>query len=261
MHVSQKGIDLITEFEGFSAKAYKDPGSANGLPITIGYGTTKIDGRNIQLGDKITEAEARKLLMEHLVSYEDMVLKSLGAVTVNQNQFDALVSLVYNIGITQFNKSTVKRKILAGDMIAAANAFGMWVKNDGQVMAGLVRRRSAEQALFLAPEEPVQPQSVAAVSPSSALTPSMADKPLIKSKEIAAGGATVVGGVVTAFQAITVEDLVAAQKSVKDTKAEVQADKSIIGHNYIVQGASLLFILLGFFIIYKRIMARVAGHR
>jgi lysozyme len=146
MHVSQKGIDLITEFEGFSAKAYKDPGSKNGLPITIGYGTTKIDGKSVMLGDKITEPSARALLIKHLETYEDQVREALSPVTVNQNQFDALVSLVYNIGITQFNKSTVKRKIIAGDMIAAANAFGMWVKNDGNVMAGLVRRRAAEQA-------------------------------------------------------------------------------------------------------------------
>lgn len=261
MHVSEKGINLITEFEGFSAKAYKDPGSKDGLPITIGYGTTQINGKPVKMGDTITKARAKTLLKEHLVSYEDGVLAALAGSELNQNQFDALVSLVYNIGIKAFKNSTVKRRIAAGDMLAGANAFGMWIKNDGKVMAGLVRRRAAEKALFLTPVEAVQgPKAVEPPLPT-ATTPTTTEKPLIQSKEIGAGLGMTVGGVVTAVQSISVDDLVSAQASVKQTRTEVAADKTIMFHNYIIQGASILFFLIGVFIIYKRIKARMDGHR
>ena len=141
MRTSQKGIDLIKEFEGFRKEAYLCPG----LVWTIGYGHT----RGVHEGDKITEREAEMLLREDLEEAEYVVDRLITA-EIDQNQFDALVSLVYNIGSGNFHKSTIRRLINEGcwDIARLEHAWKMWNKSNGRVLKGLVRRREAEFELY-----------------------------------------------------------------------------------------------------------------
>jgi lysozyme len=149
--VSQRGIDLMHQFEGCVLKAYKDPGSKDGLPITIGFGSTSdLDGNPIKLGTVWTKEQACAKFAQDLQKFAAQVDKLIGSAPTDQSQFDACVALAYNVGVGAFAKSTVLRKHKAGDHAGAAAAFGMWVKNDGVTMRGLVRRRAAEAALYLA---------------------------------------------------------------------------------------------------------------
>lgn len=144
---SQKCIDLIHSFESFQAKAYKDPGSKDGLPITIGWGSTSdVSGRPIKLGDVWTKTQADVKFAQDLESFGRQVLAA--AETATQGQYDAMVSFAYNVGISAFRSSTLLKKHKAGDFKGAQAEFARWNKNDGKVMAGLVRRRAAEAALY-----------------------------------------------------------------------------------------------------------------
>lgn len=147
MQTSPAGIALIKEFEGCRLEAYLCPA---GVP-TIGYGSTF----GVQIGDKITQDDAERRLRMDLIKFEMEVEDALSlppgspARPVTQNQFDALVSLCYNIGPPRFRASTVIRKFCAGDIPGAAQAFLLWTKAGGKDIPGLVRRRKAEVALFL----------------------------------------------------------------------------------------------------------------
>lgn len=132
--------DIVKEFEGLRLEAYKCPAGV----WTIGYGHT----RGVIPGDVITEAEAEALLAEDLEDSEDAV-RAFVNVELNQNQFDALVSFVYNLGSGNFNSSTLLRKLNNGDYLGAANEFNRWNKAGGVVLSGLVRRRNAEANLFI----------------------------------------------------------------------------------------------------------------
>lgn len=148
--VGKRGIELMHSFEGCRLEAYPDPGSRDGNPWTIGWGST---GPGIARGVKWTQAEADARFERDLnEEYAAGVAKLLGDAPTTQNQFDALVSLAYNIGLTALRGSTVLRKHKAGDYLGAARAFLMWNKNDGQVMRGLTRRRLAEADLYDDPE-------------------------------------------------------------------------------------------------------------
>jgi lysozyme len=156
MKTSQRGIALIKEFEGLRLSAYPDPGSGN-EPWTIGIGTTVYpDGRKVKRGDKITEDEALDFLRVDLAKFEAEVNR-LVKVKLNQNQFDALVSLVYNIGAGAFAKSTLLRRLNAGDYKAAEDEFARWNRAGVNIMPGLVRRRSAEAHLFGAKDSVTTP--------------------------------------------------------------------------------------------------------
>lgn len=144
-HITNDAVEnLIKKFEGFSAKAYPDPGSKDGYPWTIGYGHT----RGVKRGDIITQQQATEYLAKDIIAYEDEV-KSQVKIALNQNQFDALVSFVYNIGPGQFETSTMLKLLNVGDISGAAQQFPRWNKNDGQIIKGLVRRRQAEMEWFL----------------------------------------------------------------------------------------------------------------
>lgn len=132
-------LDLIKHFESLQLKAYKC--SAN--VWTIGYGHTK----NVKEGDRISQDQANCFLMQDLYSVERAIVR-LVKVKLNQNQFDALCSLIFNIGISAFNKSTLLAKLNTGDYVGAAEQFRRWNKVNNVVMAGLVRRRQAEEDLF-----------------------------------------------------------------------------------------------------------------
>lgn len=145
MSTSQAGIDLIHSFEAFKEDAYKDPGSKNGLPITIGWGSTSdLEGRPIKLGTKWTREYADRKFVQDLVRFEARVRTHAPRTT--QSQFDALVSFDYNTGA--IDTATLTKKHNAGDYAGAKAEFARWNKNDGKVMAGLTRRRAAEAALY-----------------------------------------------------------------------------------------------------------------
>jgi lysozyme len=148
VHLSQAGLDAIKRHEGLRLEAYPDPGSRDGLPITVGYGSTrKLDGSRWKIGDKITEREAEEVLRRDLGHAEATVLR-LVKVPLSQPQFDALVSLCYNIGAGEFAHSTLLRLLNDGNYAGAAEQFARWRLNDGTIMEGLVKRRAFEAALF-----------------------------------------------------------------------------------------------------------------
>ena len=143
MKTSPKGIALIKEFEGLRLKAYKCPGGV----WTIGYGHTA----GVKPGMVITEAQAEEYLKADLIAFE-RYLNGLGLV-LNQNQFDALVSFIYNIGIGNFQKSTLlhKARIDPNDS-SIMDEFLRWVYSKGCVLPGLQRRRLREMKLYFSNE-------------------------------------------------------------------------------------------------------------
>ena len=143
MKTSQKGIDLICKFEGLRLKAYKAIQSEK--YYTIGYGHY---GSDVKPYQTITIQEALKLLEKDLKKFEKNVNKYNSLYKFNQNEFDSLVSFAYNIGsIDQLthNGTRTKKQI--------ATAILNYNKANGKVLAGLVKRRKAEQELFLAKVE------------------------------------------------------------------------------------------------------------
>ena len=146
MKISNKGLELIKEFEGFSANAYLCPAK---IP-TIGYGNTFWeDGRKVRIGEQISQSKALELL--EFVANKDFADKifPLIKVEVNQNQFDAMTSLAYNIGVGAFSNSTLLKRVNAKDFIGAGNEFLKWDKSNGKPLLGLTRRRQREKELFL----------------------------------------------------------------------------------------------------------------
>ena len=145
MHVSPSGVDLICNFEGLRLKAYDD-----GVGVwTIGFGTTKYpNGIRVKKGDTCTLDQAKAYMQNDLKSFEQTVNNTV-KVPLNQNQFDALVSLAYNIGASAFSQSTLVKKLNANSISGAADQFDVWVNAGGKRMQGLVNRRTVEKALFL----------------------------------------------------------------------------------------------------------------
>ena len=145
MTVSPFGVDLICGFEGKRLTAYDD-----GVGVwTIGFGTTVYpNGIKVMKGDTCTEAQAKTYMAHDLKKFEATVNKAV-TVQLNQNQFDALVSLTYNIGTNAFSKSTLVKKLNANDIRGAADQFDVWVNAGGKRMQGLVNRRAKEKEVFL----------------------------------------------------------------------------------------------------------------
>lgn len=143
MKLSQRGIDLIKQFEGYSSKAYPDP-ATGGAPWTIGYGTTK----GVKPGMVITAQQAEKMLRDDVAKFESGVSSLITAPTT-QGQFDAMVSLAYNIGLGNFGKSTLLKKHNARCYTCAADQFRVWNRANGKVMNGLTKRRAAEREVYM----------------------------------------------------------------------------------------------------------------
>jgi lysozyme len=144
MRTSADGRARLKVREGQKLKAYADPGTG-GAPWTIGYGHT---GADVYPGLVITESKAEQMLVSDLLPCEAAV-KRLVTVTLTQAQFDALVSLTYNIGVDAFERSTLRRKLNMKDYNGAADEFLRWNRSGGRVMDGLTRRRREERAQFL----------------------------------------------------------------------------------------------------------------
>lgn len=149
MQTSNRGIELIKELEGCELRAYECVAGV----LTIGYGHT---GKDVTEGMTITQEKAETLLKDDLKKYEEAVEKYV-KVEVNQNQFDALVSFVYNVGSGSFSKSTLLKKLNAGDYAGAAEQFLVWnkatVNGVKKELEGLTKRRQKERELFLVPFE------------------------------------------------------------------------------------------------------------
>ncbi|EMH4072722.1 lysozyme [Serratia marcescens] len=143
MKTSAKGKEFIKGFEQLRLKAYPDPGTG-GEPWTIGWGHTK----GVKPGDRITQEQAEAFFYEDLAVFE-LTVNSAIKRTMTQNQFDAMVSLAFNIGGSAFAGSTLVKKFNAGDVQAAAEEFPKWRNSAGKVMPGLVKRREAERKLFI----------------------------------------------------------------------------------------------------------------
>lgn len=150
MEISEKGISIICNFEGFVACPYKDIANVN----TIGYGTTFYeDGISVKMTDTcITHDRAIELLKHYLIGTESLI-SSLVTQTLNQNQFDSLCSFIYNVGDGAFKGSTLLKRINKDpNDKSIALAFEMW--NKGKVNGKLVvikdldRRRREESQLY-----------------------------------------------------------------------------------------------------------------
>ena len=134
MKASRQAIDLIKRFEGFSSKAYLCPAGK----WTIGYGTVVKEGH-----PNVSEKQAEDMLMDRICDIEEDLSFML---ILSQNQFDALVSFIYNVGMGAFKKSTMLKKIRAGE--PADMEFERWVYANGRVLEGLKARRKAEKDLW-----------------------------------------------------------------------------------------------------------------
>ena len=148
MQLSSNGLQFIKSFEGFSAKPYPD---SIGIP-TIGYGTIAYpNGTRVTMNDApITEAQAEQYLAFEIAQ---KTKSAAGMITssVNQNQFDALVSFAYNLGLGALHGSTLLKLVNQARWNEAASEFPKWNHAGGAVVAGLTRRRLAKQKLFLTP--------------------------------------------------------------------------------------------------------------
>lgn len=145
MVTSPAGRAAITQREGNVLTAYRD--SVGILTIGVGH-TTAAGAPTVAPGMKITAAESDQILSRDLAKFELTVLAAV-KVPMSQNEFDALVSLAFNIGGGAFAKSTLVRKLNAGDKAGAANAFLSWDKAGGKALKGLTKRRESERLQFL----------------------------------------------------------------------------------------------------------------
>lgn len=141
MQIGKNCIDLIKKFEGLKLESYKCPA---GL-WTIGYGNTQWENGTRVLENQVIDIQrAEKLLMFWVNKYAEKI-----DLKVNQNQFDALVSFAYNVGITNFNNSTLKKKVIANpNDVTIRDEFMKWVSSRGKQLPGLVKRREAEANLY-----------------------------------------------------------------------------------------------------------------
>ena len=139
MKISQEGIALIKKFEGCELTAYQCSAGV----WTIGYGHTK----GIEEGMEITQQEAEDMLVEELHEYENYINDNVTA-PLSQNQFDAMVSWVYNLGPANLKASTLLKVLNAGDYDGVPAQIKRWNKAGGQTLDGLIRRREAEALLF-----------------------------------------------------------------------------------------------------------------
>lgn len=186
MKISDKGLALIKEFEGYhsklpdgSCRAYRCPAGV----WTIGWGCTE----NVKAGMVWTEKQAEEALLKEIAKHEHAV-NILVSVPLTQNAFDALVSFSYNCGSGALRKSSILKYTNDRKFSEAAKSFGLWVRGGGKVLPGLVRRRAKEAALYLTPQKessapiPTMPQSVEQEKPPSSMGQKLA---------MAAGGAVV----------------------------------------------------------------------
>lgn len=143
MKMSANGLDMLQDLEGVRYVAYLDTGGV----WTIGVGHT---GPEVVKGLRADHTQVMKWLEEDVVEAEDCV-NSVVKVPLTQNQFDSLVSFVFNVGVNAFRSSTMLKRLNAGDYEGAANQFSRWVYDNGKRINGLVLRRKLEAENFVKP--------------------------------------------------------------------------------------------------------------
>ena len=141
--ITQTGLDLIKQFEGFSPTVYICPA---GYP-TIGYGHVVKPNEWQQFASGITPEQAEALLRQDVQTFERAVLHLI-TVPLTDRQFDALVSFTFNLGAGALQRSTLRRKVNRGDHAAVPAEFRKWVWAGGRKLEGLVRRREIESMLY-----------------------------------------------------------------------------------------------------------------
>ena len=139
MNISEEGLSLIKKFEGCELKAYRCAANV----LTIGYGTTK----GVTEDMEITKEEAESILKEEMHEYEGYV-NDMVKVPLKQNQFDSIVSWVFNLGSTNLSSSTLLKKLNNSEYDEVPAQIKRWNKAGGKVLDGLIRRREAEALLF-----------------------------------------------------------------------------------------------------------------
>tara|TARA_A100001515_G_scaffold37210_1_gene29281 strand:- start:5 stop:451 length:447 start_codon:yes stop_codon:yes gene_type:complete len=139
LNTSAEGISLIKKFEGCELTAYQCSAGV----WTIGYGHTK----GIEEGMEISQEEAEQMLVDELHEYENYINKYVTA-PLSQNQFDAMVSWVYNLGPANLKASTLLKVLNAEDYEGVPAQIKRWNKAGGEILDGLIRRREAEARLF-----------------------------------------------------------------------------------------------------------------
>ena len=146
-HINERGIEIVKSFEGLSLTPY----TCNGGVISLGYGATRgCDGGPVRMDmEPISEADADALLSRDLEATEGWVHRLIKTL-LTEIQFSALVSFTFNVGAGALQRSTLRMKLNRGEVQNAADEFPKWRISGGRVLAGLVRRRAAERALFMA---------------------------------------------------------------------------------------------------------------
>ena len=167
MKLSKAGEDLMHKYEGFRSRPYLCPAHI----WTIGYGhvlyqeqirlpVVRVEGKETPMIRKEfplkpednrvwTKTEIDELVRTDVGTFERGVLRLVPGVVGRQGSFDALVSISYNFGLGNLQRSTIRMRANRGDWAGAAEAFRVWTKGGGKVLPGLVKRREAEIALFL----------------------------------------------------------------------------------------------------------------
>lgn len=146
MKIDKIGIDLIKKYEGCSLKPYRCPA---GIP-TIGFGSTyHIDGSKVRMTDKpISEKEAEELLKDTLVQFEEGVSKMVTS-KITQNQFNALVSFAYNLGLGSLRGSTLLKKVnINQNDPTISDEFMKWIFAGKKQLKGLILRRTEESNIY-----------------------------------------------------------------------------------------------------------------
>lgn len=270
MKTSNKGLALIKKYEGFREHAYPDPASPlyraapklrwgfapvedilsqlppekrnqlqalSGKPWTIGYGFTK----GVKPGMQMTVAQADARLITEVAEYEQGVMAALKIVPT-QNEFDACVSLAWNIGVPRFQSSSVVKAHNRGDRASAGRAFGLWNKANGKEERGLVARRAGESKLYLTSDAPALLSEVPVAMPQSV----DAERPMTSSTINRAS--VVAGGTAT----------VAAVSETINTISGVKYGVESLG-SWLVPVALLAVVALCGYIIYERYQQRKNG--
>lgn len=222
MKLAQEGIDLIKRREACRLKAYLCPAKV----WTVGYGHT---GPEVHQGLTISQDEAEALLLADLIVFDSAVLKACPDATPLQHA--AMVSLCYNIGTGAFAKSSVARLHNAGKYAEAAQAFALWNKGGGKVLAGLVSRRAEESGLYLkgAPEETFETEIDAPAATAQG------EKGLHQSRSMNGQALAGIGAIATAAPAVVPPDAISGLREAFDMLTPVAP--------YAVYGSALLVVI------------------
>lgn len=235
MKLSLSARQKLKDLEGFRDYAYIP---VKGDVWTVGYGFTK----GVSKGDHMTLAEADARLVSELAEYERAVYYACTTIP-NQNEFDAMVLLCYNIGITGFKRSSVLRAHNRRDHQAAARAFSLWNKSGGKVYRGLTRRRADEAALYLKPmPESAEVKESDDAMPQTVDSESTMPQSTINRAGIAAGGTA------------TIATVAEVARTVSDTKQSVQS----LG-DWVLPVLLVLVVCLCGYIVYERVKQRKDG--